>query len=192
MSKIKLARERVKAGAWNDVLEGAWERYNAGGRESLQGAFAEEMADRAVQRYDGKIRAMFARGGVEIEEGQPLTAASIAAILSDKTGLQIDDIKPETIAGAIDRELSKKLSDVLKVPVSTVLDKERLLADVKEGVRLAIEDGRAADLLSRALVHSARVYATWKRRGIEAQEQARIRNAAAQKKYRRTHRLVWD
>lgn len=192
MSKIKLARERVKAGMWNDVLEGAWERYKEGGRESLQGAFADEMADRAIQRYDGKIRTMFARGGVEIDAGQALTAASIAAIVSERTGLEIASLTPESIAGAVDKELSARLSEVLKVPVSTVLNKEQLMADVKEGVKLAIADGRAADLLSRAAVHSARVYATWKRRGIEAQERERIQNAAAQKKYRRTHRLVWD
>ena len=192
MSKIKLARERVKAGAWNDVLEGAWERYKESGRESLQGAFADEMADRALQRYDGKIRAMFARGGVEIEAGEPLTVATLAALVSDRTGLEITDLSPDTITAAIDRELSARLSEVLRVPVSTVFNKDQLMADVEAGVRLAIEDGRAAELLTKAAVHAARAYATWKRRGIDAQERQRIINAAAQRRFRQTHRLVWD
>lgn len=192
MARISLARERARAGVWNDVIESAWERYKEGGRESLSGAVSDEIADRAVQRYDGKIRAMFARGGVPIDEGQELTVATLARIISDRTGLTIADLSPDTIMAAIDRELSARLSEALQVPVTTVFDKEALLESVKEGVRAAIADGRAADLLSRGAVMAARRYATWKRRSIEEREQIRIRNRGYQAKYRTRFKLVWE
>ena len=45
--KISLAKIRVREGFWNDVIEGAWERYKAGGRESISEAMNDELVDRA-------------------------------------------------------------------------------------------------------------------------------------------------
>ncbi len=189
--KIKLARLRVREGFWNDVIEGAWERYKAGGSESVRDALSEELIDRALGRYAEKIRAMFARGGIDIDPEQPITADFLAQLLSDRTGLQIDNLNPETIKAAVDKELSQRLSGVLLVPVSTVFDKERLKTDLIAGVRLAIADGRGAALLTKAMHKTARAYATWKRHSVDEHEKRRILNRSYQRKYRLSYRQEW-
>lgn len=189
--RVSLARLRVREGFWNDVIEGAWERYKAGGRESMQDAVSQELVDRALARYSEKIRAMFARGGVVIDQEQPITMAVLTDLISDRTGLDLSDLSPETVAAAVDKELSARLSDALQVPVTTVFDKEKLGEDLKAGVRLAIADGRGAALLTKAMVKTARAYATWKRYGVEEHERRRIMNRSYQAKYRLTHRQEW-
>ena len=189
--KIKLARLRVREGFWNDVIEGAWERYKAGGRESVRDALSEELLDRALGRYAEKIRAMFARGGIDIDPEQPITAEFLARLLSERTGLDFSDLSPEAITAAVDKELSQRLSEALQVPVSTVFDKEKLKEDLKAGIRLAIADGRGAALLTKAMLKSARAYATWKRRDIKEREQWQIMNRSYQAKYRRSYKQTW-
>ena len=189
--RVTLARLRVREGFWNDVIDAAWERYKAGGRESVRDALQDELIDRALGRYSEKIRAMFARGGVVIDPEQPITMAVLTELISERTGLELTDLSPETVSAAVDKELSGRLSEALQVPVSTVFDKERLKEDLKAGVRLAIADGRGAALLTKAMLKTARTYATWKRHGVEEREQMQITNRAYQAKYRRTHRQVW-
>lgn len=189
--KVRLARLRVREGFWNDVIEGAWERYKEGGRESVQDAISDELVDRALGRYSEKIRAMFARGGVEIDPEQPITAQFLAQLISERTGLELNDLSPETVAAAVDKELSARLSEALRVPVSTVFDKAQLMEDLRAAIRLAIADGRGAELLTKGMVKAARAYATWKRHGAEGMERKRIENQAYQRKYRLYHRQVW-
>lgn len=189
--RISLARVRVREGFWNDVIDGAWQRYKDGGRESVQDAVTDELVDRALGRYAEKIRAMFARGGIHIDPYQPITADFLAQLLSDRTGLQIDNLNPETIKAAVDKELSLRLSGVLLVPVSTVFDKERLKTDLIAGVRLAIADGRGAALLTKAMHKTARAYATWKRYSVDEHEKRRILNRSYQRKYRLSYRQKW-
>ena len=189
--KIKLARLRVREGFWNDVIEGAWERYKAGGRESVRDALSEELLDRALGRYAEKIRAMFARGGIDIDPEQPITAEFLARLLSERTGLDFSDLSPEAITAAVDKELSQRLSEALQVPVSTVFDKEKLKEDLKAGIRLAIADGRGAALLTKAMLKSARAYATWKRRSVSEREQWQIMSRSYQAKYRLSYKQTW-
>ena len=189
--KIKLARLRVREGFWNDVIEGAWERYKAGGRESVRDALSEELIDRALGRYAEKIRAMFARGGIDIDPEQPITADFLARLLSERTGLDFSDLSPEAITAAVDKELSQRLSEALQVPVSTVFDKEKLKEDLKAGIRLAIADGRGAALLTKAMLKSARAYATWKRHSVSEREQLQIMNRSYQAKYRLSYKQTW-
>lgn len=189
--KISLKKIRVREGFWNDVIEGAWERYKAGGRESIRDAMTEELTDRALGRYSEKIRAMFARGGVVIDPEQPITMSVMTQLVSDRSGLDLSDLSPETVAAAVDKELSARLSDALQVPVTTVFDKEKLGEDLKAGVRLAIADGRGAALLTKAMLKSARAYATWKRYSVLEHEQRRMWNRVYQRKYRLSYKQVW-
>lgn len=189
--RVSLARMRVREGFWNDVIDGAWQRYKDGGRESVRDAVSQELVDRALGRYAEKIRAMFARGGIHIDPEQPITAAFLAELLSERTGLEIDNLSPEAVSAAVDKELSLRLSEVLLVPVSTVFDKEKLKADLMAGVRLAIADGRGAALLTKAMLKSARAYATWKRYSVDEREQRQILNRSYQRKYRLSYRQEW-
>lgn len=190
MGGLVLYRQRVRAGAWDDVIEAAWQRYVEGGRESLANAWTDELTDRILARYDGKIRALFGRAGVEVGEGETINKAWLLQRLTDSLGVPVEDITPEAIMGAVDRGLAARLSEVLRVPVSTVMDMERLKADVREGVILALQDGRAADLIYDTALAAARRWATWQRHGDDLDPKT-VQNNQAQKKYRKTHRLQW-
>ena len=88
---------------------------------------------------------------------------------------------------------SERLSAAMGVTVTTVFDRQAMMAAMDESVKQAIRDGRAAEFIGKHAMRAARKYATFKRRGIESPEDhRRIMLAWYQKKYRRTHRLVWD
>lgn len=190
---LKIRRLRVDKGSWNDLIDAAYENYKARGRESIKEAFSEAIADKVLQRYQVKIAAGFRRAGVEIEDGEPLTAEKLLTIIKDRTGLEINNLSPEGVMSAVDRLLSERLSAAMGVTVTTVFDRQAMMAAMDESVKQAIRDGRAAEFIGKHAMRAARKYATFKRRGIESPEDhRRIMLAWYQKKYRRTHRLVWD
>lgn len=190
---LKIRKLRVDKGSWNDLIDAAYENYKARGRESIKEAFSEAIADKVLQRYQVKIAAGFRRAGVEIEDGEPLTAEKLLTIIKDRTGLEINTLSPEGVMSAVDRLLSERLSEALGVTVTTVFDRQAMMAAMEESVKQAIRDGRAAEFIGKHAMRAARQYATFKRRGIESPEDhRRIMLAWYQKKYRRTHRLVWD
>ena len=190
---LKIKKLRVDKGSWNDLIDAAYENYKARGRESIKEAVAEAIADKVLQRYQVKIAAGFRRAGVEIEDGEPLTAEKLLTIIKDRTGLEINNLTPEGVMSAVDRLLSERLSAAMGVTVTTVFDRQAMMAAMDESVKQAIRDGRAAEFIGKHAMRAARKYATFKRRGIESPEDhRRIMLAWYQKKYRRTHRLVWD
>lgn len=193
MSKrVSLARVRVREGFWNDVIDGAWERYKAGGRESVRDALSQELLDRALARYGDKIRAMFARGGLPIDPETPITVEVLTELIKDRTGLPLTELTPAAVSSAVDQDLAGRLSEALQVSISSVFDKERLKEELKSEIRKIIADGRGASLLTKAMVKTARSYATWKRHGVEGMEKQRIQNRAYQARYRQSYKLVWD
>ena len=190
---LKIKKLRVDKGSWNDLIDAAYENYKARGREYNKEAFSEAIADKVLQRYQVKIAAGFRRAGVEIEDGEPLTAEKLLTIIKDRTGLEINNLTPEGVMSAVDRLLSERLSAAMGVTVTTVFDRQAMMAAMDESVKQAIRDGRAAEFIGKHAMRAARKYATFKRRGIESPEDhRRIMLAWYQKKYRRTHRLVWD
>ena len=190
---LKIRKLRVDKGSWNDLIDAAYEHYKERGRESIKEAFSEAIADKVLQRYQVKIAAGFRRAGVEIEDGEPLTAEKLLTIIKDRTGLDINNLTPDGVMSAVDRLLAERLSAALGVTVTTVFDRQAMMAAMEESVKQAIRDGRAAEFIGAQAMRAARKYATFKRRGIESPEDhRRIMLAWYQKKYRRTHRLVWD
>lgn len=190
---LRIRKLRVDKGSWNDLIDAAYENYKARGRESIRDAFGEAVANKVLQRYQVKIAAGFRRAGVEIDESQPLTAEALLTIIQERTGLEINNLSPEGVMKAVDRLLAQRLSALMGVTVTTVFDREAMMAAMEESVKQAIRDGRAADFIGRHAMNAAQRYATFKRRGIESPEDhRRIMLAWYQKKYRRTHRLVWD
>lgn len=190
---LKIRKLRVDKGSWNDLIDAAYENYKARGRESIKEAFSEAIADKVLQRYQVKIAAGFRRAGVEIEDGEPLTAEKMLTIIKDRTGLEINNLSPEGVMSAVDSLLSERLSAAMGVTVTTVFDRQAMMAAMEESVKQAIRDGRAAEFIGAQAMRAARKYATFKRRGIESTEDhRRVMLAWYQKKYRRTHRLVWD
>lgn len=190
---MKIRRLRVDKGSWNDLIDAAYEHYKAGGRESIRDAFTQAVADKVIRRYQAKIVAGFARAGVVIDPDQVLTAEGLMTIIADRTGLEITNMTPEGVTAAVDKMLSERLSAALGVPVSTVMDRQAMMASMEEGIKQAIRDGRAAEFISAHTMRAARQYATFKRRGIEGPDMHRqIMLRWYQKKYRRNNKLVWD
>lgn len=191
-NKLTLYKERVRQGAWDDVIEGAWERYQAAGRESLADAWTDELTDRILKRYEDKIKAMFRRADVPFEEGETINKEWLCTRLTDTLGVEVSDITPETIKNAVDKAMAQRLSEALGMTITTVMDVEQIKIDISAGVVEALESGRAADLIYDGTLMAARKYATWKRNQTEGLNKPAIQNQIAQKKYRRTHKLVWQ
>lgn len=190
---LKIRKLRVDKGSWNDLIDAAYTNYKEHGRESIRDAFTEAVADKVLQRYQVKIAAGFRRAGVEIEDGEPLTAEKLVTIIQDRTGLDIQHLSPEGVTTAVDKLLAERLSALMGVTVTTVFDRDAMMAAMEESVKQAIRDGRAAEFIGKHAMSAARRFATFKRRGVESPEDhRRIMLAWYQKKYRRTHRLVWD
>lgn len=191
---MKLVRtKRANAASWNEIIDAAWENYKANGRDSIKDAFTEALADKAIQRYQTKIVNGFARVGVQIDQNEPLTLETLETIIEDRTGLEINGLSPEAITSAVDKLLAQKLSDALGVTVTTVLNKDELINSLDAAIKEAIRSGKAKELISRHAMRAARKWATYARRGITTKEdQRRVDLREYQRKYRRTHRLVWD
>lgn len=191
MTSKLVAKVRANRGAINDLIDDAWASYKAHGRESWADAFKEATANKVVQRYETKIRNGFKRAGVELPEGE-LTLQSMEDVIKDRTGLELDGLSPDSVMAAVDKLLSARLSQAIGVPVSTVFDKDAMLESINAAVLEAIRSGRAAEFVNKAAMHAARRYMTYKRRGIDAADAKKLAARAAQKRYRATHRLVWD
>lgn len=186
--KLVLTR-RATEGSVRDVINAVWERYSAG--EDLQPAIADAVADVVIKRYEVKMRNGFARAGVELGEDEPLNADTLKRIISQRTGLALESLTPADIVQAVDKELAARLSEKLGTPLTTVLNKETLIAELREYVAEELRSGRAAALVSRRALQAAKRMGTIKRMGSDDVELGRARNREYQKRYRRTHKQQW-
>lgn len=182
---------RANKGSINDFIDEVWTLYKAHGRESFGMAFSEAAANRVIARYETKIRNGFSRAGFELPAGE-LTQETMLGFVRETTGLDMDSLNPEAVTMAVDRLLAARLSQALGVQVTTVLDKDAMLASMNAAVLQAIRDGRAAEFVNKQAMRAARQYMTFKRRGIEPEAKDRVANRRRQKRYRSKNRLVWD
>lgn len=190
---MKIVRtKRASAATWNDLIDSAWEHYKENGRESIRDAVTEAVADAAIKRYQDKIINGFRRAGIEIAPDEPLTAQTLAGVVAERTGLELESLSPDAVMGAVDKLLAERLSQALGVPVTTVFDRDAMLASINAAVLEAIRSGRAAEFVNKTAMKAARRYMTFKRRGIGPEDAEKISARARQKKFRQTHRLVWD
>lgn len=188
-----VARMRVDKGTWNELIEAAWINYKEHGRESIPNAFTEAVMDHVLRRYHTKIANGFARVGIYIDPEVPLTADGLALIINERTGLTIDTLTPQSVTAAIDRELSLRMTELLGVPIDSVLNPYEFRSALEQAAINAIHDGRATEFISRKAMAAARRYSTYQRRGLESPEdRKRLANREAQRRYRKTHRQVWD
>lgn len=181
---------RAHEGLERDIAMSVWERYKAG--EDAGQLVQETIVQLAIDRYRPKIEAALRRAGLPIEDGQDLTIESIKDAINAKTGLDLDDLTPDAIADAMKAKIAAELSQVLGVEVTDIEDIEGLKAQLLEAAVLAVKSGRANKLINRMQIGRIRRAATWARAGFGPDDQAKILGAWYQKKYRRTHRQVWD
>ena len=181
---------RIDKGSINDLIDAAWEKYKEGGRESIRDAFTEAAADRAIGRYEEKIRAGFRRGGIELPDGA-LTMQTMQGIIGEQTGLELQGLSADSIVAAVDKLLSKRLSQALGVQVATVMDKDAMLESINAAVLQAIKSGRAGEFVNRHAMHAARRYMAYKNAGVAPDAAPVIGARKRARKFRKTHKLVW-
>lgn len=185
-----VAKARASRGAINDLIDAAWEHYKANGRESWATAFQEAAADKVVQRFEDKIRNGFSRAGLELPAGE-LNQATMLGVVREQTGLEVTSLDPESVTRAVDTLLAKRLSLALKVQVTTVFDRDALMASINDAVIQAIQSGRAGEWLNAKAYHAARRFATYQKRGVSMETAKVLAARARQKRYRGTHKLIW-
>lgn len=187
---LAVATLRANEGMANDILEEVATLYFEG--LSLQEAIdvtQDRLAQKAFERYGEKIRAALARAGLEVGE---LSIESIKQAVIDKSGLDMDDLTPESMLKAVDVIVSARMSEATGVPISSVMNGGELAEQIKAGVRASIENGTAEKILLKGMSAAARAAVTWRRNGFDEGAQKKAMNAYYQKRYRQTHRLVWD
>ena len=192
-SKIKalaINTTRANAGLINEIIDATLDQWMAGEDfDSCLTSAQSQIADAALNRHGGKVRAGLARVGLEVPLGA-LSATAIAEAVSAKSGLVIDDFSPEGIMKAVDRMIASRLSEVSGVEISTVIG-EDLPTVIKAAVRAALRSGTAKRLIAQMLDRRARTVATLKRLNSDRAEYKKLRNRAYQAEWRKTHKQQW-
>lgn len=188
-TKLHIAVDRANAGTAFDIAERLWDAHSAGA--SWSDALTQEIADRAIERYQKHIRAGLARAGVFLDEGEKLDSQTLLRIVQDKTGLTIDTLTPDAVAAAVKGQLSARLSEGLGIDIGTVQNGEQLKAALIDATKRAVMSGRANGLITSTMIKKIRALKAWRESGIDPLERQRLLNRAYQKAYRRTHREVW-
>lgn len=189
MSKVHIAIDRANAGTAFDIFEKALDAYEAG--QPLDEFAAQEIADRAIERYQKHVRAGLARAGVELAEGEKLDSAALLRIIESRTGLEIRALTPEAVSAAVQGQISARISASLGVEVEGITNGEQLKAALITMAKNAVQTGRGNALITRAMIKRLRALKAWQTSGIDQLERQRMLNRAYQKEYRRTHKEVW-
>jgi hypothetical protein len=186
---MKILKLRAGEGYERDLAGAAWEAFKRG--DDITGAVSAELIDRGVERYRDKIGAMLRRGGFEVENGEVLTVEKIAAIVGEKTGLELTDLTEAGVLEAVDKWAAARLSHELGITVTSVLNVDVLKAEIEAAVTEAIASGAALALISQRLRAKAGRTMTWSRAGYDESMQRKVMMRIAQKKYRRHNKMVW-
>lgn len=153
----------------------------------------ERIVQRGIDRYSDKITAAMRRGGVDIEDGEILTPERLSEILEKQTGVAVDKISeltPDMVIEAIDREVSKKLSDELGFQIDSVFNGDALAQSLQAGIDAKIEEleGNLEKYLDAATIRNLRRKATWARSGLDARK---VQNCLAQRAWREGNRWMY-
>ena len=189
MAKIHIAVDRANAGTAFDIAEKYWDARQAG--QPFSEFAAQEVADRAMERYQGHIRAGLARAGVVLGDDEKLDSAALLRIIGERTGLEIASLTPEAVTSAVQGQISARLSSVLGLEVSGIESGDELKAALLNAAKTAVQSGRANALISGTMIKKIRALKAWKQAGLDPLERSRFLSRVAQKKYRRSHKEVW-
>lgn len=189
MSKLQILRERVGEGVERAVAEAAWRAFQDG--QPIGQAVAEAIAQVAIDKYRGKIIHALQRAGLPIEDDAVMTVETMKTIISEQSGVVIDNLTPEGVLSALDREASALLSREFGFHVQSVRDPEAILQSARAAFEEAIRTGRATKFITAARIRKIRRIATYVRRGKQFSSRRQILLAQYQKRYRRTHKEIW-
>lgn len=190
MGKINMAFDRAHAGTALDIAREIYARHEAG--EEWDEAAATVVADRALVKYQGHVRAGLDRAGIKLEEGETVNVDTIKRIINDKTGLELDSLSPEAVQEAVKAKVTAKVSEMAGVDVSGVTDAESLKEALIAGAKAAVESGRPSGLITAGMIKKIRQAKAFVAADKTSADRRKLMNRIYQKRYRRTHREVWD
>lgn len=186
---MELFRFRAGEGLENDIANAVLDALTDD--KPVGAAVIDVLTEAAISRYSEKISAMLRRAGVEIENYEALDAEKLIEILSAALGYDLSDISEDGIIGAVDAEISRRVSQVIGFEVSSVLNAGSLATDIENAiVQMATERG-AGGLVSSKLLKRLRIASTWARAGYDAADRRKVMLSVAQRRYRATNRMVW-
>ena len=184
--KLKINIERADNGAELQIVEKVEADY-AQRRDTGWSSVADWM----LARFGGHVGAAMRRGGIEVEDGQPITLESLAELIRARSGLDIKELSADGVSKAVEERLARALSEQLGVPVTQVFDADALRAQVKAGLLEHLTRGGGAGILTYATTHRVRDTAALLAAGKEPSDKQKAQARLRQRKYRRTHKLQW-
>lgn len=190
---LAIATMRENSGTINRLADQIVDDWVAGddfstALERARGQLVEEVA----ARYSDRIRNALRRAGLQIEDGEILTPDKIKEIVGLQAGIDFQDLQADGIVAGMDRLLSKKLSGMIGIEVTTIADGNALKGAVELGIRDALLNGTAERLITDVLRKRARAAATWAREGVtNKKDRERLERRAYQIEYAKTHSQVW-
>ena len=188
-SHPELFRFRAGEGLENDIANAVLDALTDDA--PIGAAVLDVLTENAINRYSDKISAMLRRGGIEIEDGEPLGAAKLLEVLGAALGYDLEDLSESGFVGAVDAEISRRVSEAIGFEVSSVLDAGALASDIEAALIERVEGG-AGGLVSARLLKRLKEAATWSRAGYDAESRRKVLMSVAQRRYRQSNRMVWD
>lgn len=186
----ELFRFRAGEGLENDIANAVLDALTDD--KNVSAAVVDVLTENAIERYSDKISAMLRRGGIEIEDGEPLNAAKLLEVLGAALGYDLDDISESGIVGAVDAQISRRVSEAIGFEVVSVLDAGGLASDIEAALIERVSGGGAGGLVSLGLLKRLKDAGTWSRAGYDAESKRKVLLSVAQRRYRRSNRMVWD
>jgi hypothetical protein len=192
VTALGVAVDRVSAGVESKAAQGIYERWKAG--MDIKDIVEATVIDFAIEKYREKIVTALRRAGFEVAENAALNQETLAAMLGGRMGVELPDLSPESITLAVTERLKNEASRVLGLDVADIesWDGEVLKEAIKKSALAAVQSGRATKFLSFAKIRALKKLATWKRGNIAQDDQRKYMARWYQKKFRRSHKLVWD
>lgn len=187
---MKVAMQRAADGLGLEFARQLYDGIKAGGE--VGPAVREAMVNAALAKLRPHVVAALRRAGLVVPDDVELTPDALREAINASTGLQIETLDPDGIKAAINDRVAARLSEVLGVEVTQVMDPDALRAEVRAAAVRSVQSGRASALLSAVDIRRLRESATWVRAGIGPDDRRKYLLRWYQKKFRRTHREVWD
>lgn len=187
-SHPELFRFRAGEGLENDIANAVLDALTDD--EPVGAAVLQVLTESAIERYSDKISAMLRRGGIEIENGEPLDAAKLLEVLGEALGYDLEDLSESGFIGAVDAEISRRMSEAIGFEVVSVLDAGALASDIEAALIERVGSGTGG-LVSARLLRRLKDAGTWSRAGYDAEARRRVMLSVAQRRYRVENKMVW-
>lgn len=185
-----IATDRVNRSVMWEIAGKVIANHSEG--QSWQQAAQNAALEEALELYRPKVEAMLRSAGFDVAEGAPLTMETVASAIQQRTGLDISSLDVNTIKNAISEQLSIYVSSELGFQVTNVLDANSIRQQINAHIKDCVQSGRSSKLVPRRLITQISEAAAFAQMGKSYDDRRAVLNRWYQKKYRRSHKLVWQ